>query len=716
MTSTSSELRDLPAGIALLKRYLTIRSRTENLIAPLSPEDMVVQSMPDASPAKWHIAHTSWFFETFLLAPNLADYQPFDPAFGYLFNSYYEAVGPRHPRPQRGLMTRPTVDQVLDYRQHVDAHMRLLLEAPLSSEMSELIELGLAHEEQHQELLLMDILHLFSTSSLKPAYDPRWRKDVSGRRGRYKPLKGGLTEMGHNGKGFAFDNEGPRHTTYLQAFEISDRLVTNGEWLAFMADGGYSKAGLWLSDGWATVQANGWNAPLYWQQDDDHGWQTMSLRGLEPVDPSAPVTHISYYEAAAFAHWADARLPTEAEWEAAAEAGLLEQVDDVAWQWTQTAYNAYPGFRPADSAVGEYNGKFMINVMVLRGGASITSPGHSRTTYRNFFGPDKRWMFGGLRLARDARQPGAVNNHDSEFGRAVVAGLSAPVKNLSPKYFYDAAGSELFEAICELPEYYPTRAETGLLTQVAQQIADAIPDGAALVEFGSGASEKTRLLLDAAPQLALYVPIDISANALKKAASLLKKSYPRLNVVPQVDDFSRALQLPAEVAGHTCVGFFPGSTIGNFTHKQAVKFLRSARTLLGDQAHFIVGVDLVKEPEILVAAYDDAQGVTARFNKNLLTRINRELDGNFKVEAFDHLALWNDVDERMEMHLVSHSEQVVKVAGHTFHFREGERLHTENSHKFTVESFTALAATAGWSVSEYWVSEAPQVALFSLKA
>ncbi|WP_397452241.1 ergothioneine biosynthesis protein EgtB [Pseudomonas sp. NA-150] len=714
MTSTSSELRDLPAGNALLKRYQTTRSRTESLIAPLSPEDMVVQSMPDASPAKWHMAHVTWFFETFLLTGNVADYTPFDPTFGYLFNSYYEAVGPRHPRPQRGLMTRPGVDRVLAYRKYVDEHMHALLQATLPAAISDMVELGLAHEEQHQELLLMDILHLFSTSSLKPAYDPRWPKPVSGRRGRFKPLKGGLTDIGHKGKGFAFDNEGPRHTTYLQPFEISDRLVTNGEWLAFIADGGYSKANLWLSDGWATVQANDWYAPVYWQQDEN-GWQQMTLRGLEAIDPASPVTNISYYEAAAFAHWADARLPTEAEWEAAAQAGLLEQVDDVAWQWTQTAYNAYPGFRPANSAVGEYNGKFMINVMVLRGGASITPADHSRTTYRNFFGPDKRWMCAGLRLARDARQPGAVNNHDSQFGRDVVNGLSAPTKNLSPKYFYDAAGSELFEAICQTPEYYPTRAETGLLIDVVQQIAKTIPDGAALVEFGSGSSEKTGLLLDAAPQIALYVPIDISANALKKAAALLNKRYPKLKVAPQVDDFSRALQLPPEVAGHTCVGFFPGSTIGNFSHKQAVKFLRSAHGLLGAGAHFIVGVDMVKEPEILVAAYDDAEGVTARFNKNLLTRINRELDGNFNVDAFDHLALWNDIDERMEMHLVSRCEQVVKVAGHTFHFRDGERLHTENSHKFTVESFTALAATAGWSVTDYWVSEAPQVGLFSLK-
>ncbi|MEA9977265.1 ergothioneine biosynthesis protein EgtB [Pseudomonas sp. 10B1] len=715
MTSTSSELRDAPDSNALLKRYLTTRCRTESLIEPLSAEDMVVQSMPDASPAKWHIAHTSWFFETFLLRENMADYRPFDPTFAYLFNSYYEAIGPRQPRPHRGLMTRPTVDQIVDYRKYVDAHMCILLQSPLNKSMSDLIELGLSHEEQHQELLLMDILHLFSVSSLKPAYDPRWAKDVSGRRGQFKPLKGGLTEIGHKGKGFAFDNEGPRHTTFLQSFEISDRLVTNGEWLAFMADGGYSKVGLWLSDGWATVQSEGWNSPVYWQHDEQ-GWKHMTLRGLEAIDPAAPVISISYYEAAAFAHWADARLPTEAEWEAAAEAGLLEQVDDVAWQWTQSAYSAYPGFRPADSAVGEYNGKFMVNVMVLRGGASITTPGHCRTTYRNFFGPDKRWMFSGLRLARDKRQPGVVNSHDSEFARDVVTGLSAPVKNLSPKYFYDAAGSELFEAICQTAEYYPTRAETGLLANVAQQIAALIPAGAALVEFGSGASEKTRLLLDSAPQIAVYVPIDISANALKKAAALLKKNYPALNVAPQIDDFSRAMQLPAEVVGHTCVGFFPGSTIGNFTHPQAVTFLRSAHALLGKGAHFIVGVDLVKNADILVAAYDDAEGVTGRFNKNLLTRINRELDGNFNVDAFEHLALWNEVDERMEMHLVSQNEQVVKVAGHTFHFAAGERLHTENSHKFTVESFTALAASAGWSVDDFWVSDEPQVALFSLKA
>jgi len=715
MIRHSLEFRDNPAGHELLKRYQTVRNRTESLIAPLSAEDMVVQSMPDASPAKWHMAHTTWFFETFLLSQNLPDYQPFDPAFCYLFNSYYEAVGPRHPRPQRGLMTRPTVDKVLEYRRYVDEHMLLWLRSPLPADTCSLIELGLAHEEQHQELLLMDILHLFSTSSLKPAYDPTWPRDKAGRRGRFRPLKGGLVEIGHRGSCFAFDNEGPRHSTYLQSFEISDRLVTNGEWLVFMADGGYSQPGLWLSEGWTVVQENAWNAPLYWYQDDS-GWRRMTLRGLEPIDPGAPVTSISYYEAAAFAHWAGARLPTEMEWEAAVDAGLLEQVDDVAWQWTQSAYNAYPGFRPAASAVGEYNGKFMINQMVLRGGASVTSPGHARSTYRNFFHPEKRWMFSGLRLARDARQPGVVNPHDSEFARDVIAGLSAPQKNLPPKYFYDAAGSELFEAICQTEEYYPTRSETGLLTDVAQQICASIPESAALVEFGSGASEKTRLLLDAAPQIAVYVPIDISANALHKAAKALRQRYPQLIVAPQVDDFTRALQLPAAANGHIRVGFFPGSTIGNFSHEQAVKFLHAAHELLGDNAHFIVGVDMVKDPDTLVAAYDDAEGVTARFNKNLLTRINRELDGTFDIQAFDHLAVWNAAQQSMEMHLVSRMEQVVKVAGHSFHFSPGERLHTENSHKFTVQSFTALADSAGWSVSECWISGEPEVALFSLQA
>ncbi|WP_249673553.1 ergothioneine biosynthesis protein EgtB [Pseudomonas abieticivorans] len=694
------------------QRYRDIRQHSERLASPLSPEDMVVQSMPDASPTKWHLAHTTWFFETFLLQALHPDYRPFDAAFAYLFNSYYEALGPRQPRPERGLMTRPAMEQITAYRQYVDLHMHSLLAQDLDDQTLALVELGLNHEQQHQELLLMDILHLFSRSAIKPTYDAQWPRDAAGRQGRFKPLHGGLVEIGHDGDGFAFDNEGPRHKTYLQPFEISDRLVTNQQWLAFIEAGGYQQVGLWLSDGWAQVQAQGWQAPLYWQRDGD-GWVELTLRGLHPLDPNAPVTHLSYYEACAFAQWADARLPSEAEWELAACSGLLEQVDDVAWQWTHTAYCAYPGFRPAESAVGEYNGKFMVNQMVLRGGASITSPGHCRPTYRNFFTPASRWMFSGLRLARDARQPGAFEGN-TEFARDVIAGLSAPQKSLSPKYFYDAAGSQLFEDICKTPEYYPTRAETALLTAVARKISANIPEGAALVEFGSGASDKTRMVLDAAPQIGVYVPIDICQDALDKAASGLHALYPNVVIAPQVDDFTRALHLPPAAKGRARVGFFPGSTIGNFTRSQAVQFLRSAHTLLGRNARFIIGVDMVKEPATLVAAYDDAQGVTAAFNKNLLKRMNRELHGDFQLDDFDHLAQWNAELQRMEMHLVSRREQVVQVAGQAFHFSEGERLHTENSHKFTVESFTEIAALGGWRVCQQWVSEAPQVALFCL--
>jgi ergothioneine biosynthesis protein EgtB len=393
---------DMPAesvAAPMLDRYNRVRQRTEHLIAPLGAEDMVVQSMPDASPAKWHIAHCTWFFETFLLREHLSGYEPFDADFSYLFNSYYEALGPRQPRPQRGLMTRPGLDQVVAYRAYVDRHMQRLLGEPVTDALSQTLELGLAHEEQHQELLLMDIQHLFSLSSLKPAYDPQWPRLAGGRQGYFKAVPGGLVQIGHDGQGFAFDNEGPRHKVWLEPFEISDRLVTNGQWLDFMQAGGYRQAGLWLSDGWATVQSQEWEAPMYWQRGGQ-GWEQLTLRGLEPVDPDVPVTHVSYYEAAAFAQWAGARLPTEAQWETAARSGLLEQADDVAWQWTQSAYSAYPGFSPAPSAVGEYNGKFMINQMVLRGGASISSPGHARFTYRNFFGPGLRWMCAGLRLAR----------------------------------------------------------------------------------------------------------------------------------------------------------------------------------------------------------------------------------------------------------------------------------------------------------------------------
>ena len=704
------------ATAELSDRYMRVREQTEALAEPLSPEDMVVQSMPDASPAKWHLAHTTWFFEAFLLSIHSPGHRVFDPDFNFLFNSYYESLGPRQPRAQRGLLTRPNSTDVMAYRRYVDGHMRKLLRSGISAETEHLVRLGLAHEEQHQELLLMDVLHLFSQSPTMPTYDGAWPVDASGRKGRFKGMSGGPFELGATEASFAFDNECPRHTTWLQPFEISDRLVTNGEWIAFMADGGYERPELWLSDGWARVQSELWSAPLYWVQTPG-GWSQMTLRGLRTVETDAPIVHVSYYEAAAYARWAGARLPTEAEWECAARAGVLEQVEEVGWQWTQSAYSAYPGFRTAENAVGEYNGKFMVGQMVLRGGASITPAHHSRLTYRNFYRPEQGWMFSGVRLARDpnqARESNELAAAESDFAVAVIAGLSAREKTLPPKYFYDAAGSELFEAICRTPEYYPTRVETELLLQVASEIAAGIPAGAVLVEFGSGASDKTRVVLDAAPQIAAYVPIDICAGALAKATAALAHDYPTLLVDPVAEDFTGPIRLPAVARGRIKIGFFPGSTVGNLTSAEALSFLRSVRRLLGDHSVLLIGADLAKDEATLVAAYDDAEGMTARFNKNLLARINRELDGDFDLDAFDHLAVWNAELSRMEMHLVSGADQIVNAAGHTFAFKLGERLHTENSQKFTPKSFADLAAQAGWSVNREWISAAPQFAFFSL--
>jgi ergothioneine biosynthesis protein EgtB len=396
-----------------------VRQATESLTRALTPEDQQAQSMPDASPAKWHLAHTSWFFETFLLEPRLAGYRLFDPRFGYLFNSYYEAVGPRQPRPDRGLLTRPSVADVIAYRAHVDEGMARLLAGPPEG-YEDLLDLGLAHEEQHQELILMDILHLFAASPLAPAYAPPRARPAAPPAPplRYLPLEGGLAEIGASADGFVFDNETPRHKVWIEPFELADRLVTNGEWLAFMADGGYARPDLWLSDGWARCQAEDWRAPLYWRETDQ-GWSTMTLRGLRPVDPAQPVSHVSFYEASAYATWAGARLPTEAEWEDFASSGdpmIGNQLDKAGavvprpgggmfgdvWEWTQSAFASYPGFAPAEGAVGEYNGKFMCGQFVLKGASCATPRGHSRASYRNFFPPSARWQFTGLRLARDA--------------------------------------------------------------------------------------------------------------------------------------------------------------------------------------------------------------------------------------------------------------------------------------------------------------------------
>lgn len=398
---SSHPATDAPPGSGVAARFRAVRLHSDRIAQALGAEDQVVQSMPDASPAKWHRAHTTWFFEQFVLVPNVAGYTVFDPAFSFLFNSYYEAVGARHPRVLRGLLTRPSVERVAAFRAHVDAAMDALL--PGRPDLEPLVSLGLHHEQQHQELLLTDMMHAFSCSALAPAVLPGWVEPV-GTPGptRFVEREGGIAGIGHaladgSFEGFAFDNESPRHQVLLQPHALADRLVRNAEWLAFVEDGGYRRVGLWMADGWSRAQDEGWAAPLHWRQHDG-AWHQMGLGGEAPLDPLAPVRHVSWYEADAYARWAGARLPTEAELETAA--GLPEMFGHV-WQWTNSAYLAYPGFWPPEGAIGEYNGKFMIGQMVLRGGSFATSPGHSRASYRNFFHPEKRWQVTGVRLARD---------------------------------------------------------------------------------------------------------------------------------------------------------------------------------------------------------------------------------------------------------------------------------------------------------------------------
>jgi ergothioneine biosynthesis protein EgtB len=380
-------------------RFLAVRGRTEQLAAPLSAEDQTVQSMPDASPTKWHLAHTTWFFETFVLRPHAPGYRVFDPAYEYLFNSYYEAVGPRHPRPQRGLISRPGAREIMAFRRQVTAAMAVLLERGAGN-VAALVELGLHHEQQHQELILMDAKHMLSLNPLRPAYRPATHAVVADAAPlAWTRFEGGLVEIGHDGQHFAFDNEGPRHRVWLEPFALASRPTNCAEYLAFIEDGGYRRPEFWLSAGWDCVSQRGWEAPLYWEKRDGR-WHVFTLSGLRALQPSEPVCHVSAYEAAAFAKWAGKRLPREAEWETGA--GAVQGVGEV-WEWTASPYVAYPGYREPPGAIGEYNGKFMSNQLVLRGGCSATPVDHMRTTYRNFFPPDARWMFGGIRLAEDLR-------------------------------------------------------------------------------------------------------------------------------------------------------------------------------------------------------------------------------------------------------------------------------------------------------------------------
>ncbi len=386
---------------SLAERFAAVRAWTEHLSADLSAEDQCVQSMPDASPTKWHRAHTTWFFEQFVLCPHLPGYGVFDPNFAFLFNSYYEAVGARHPRPLRGLLTRPPCERIAAYRAHVDAAIRRLLAGPLPPALIATIELGLNHEQQHQELLLTDILHALGRHPFGPAALPDWREPAPAPGPtRFLACPGGVQRIGHVGLSFCFDNEMPPHDVLTTDVSVASHLVRNDAFLAFVDSGGYRDSLLWMADGWAVAQADGWDAPLHWRRRDGAWWE-MTLAGLRPLDTDAPVRHVSWYEADAFARWSGARLPTEAEWEVASRHPDMREQDTHVWQWTESAYRPYPGFVAPPGAIGEYNGKFMINQMVLRGGSMATPAGHARATYRNFFHPDKRWQFTGIRLAKD---------------------------------------------------------------------------------------------------------------------------------------------------------------------------------------------------------------------------------------------------------------------------------------------------------------------------
>ncbi len=730
-----------------LSLFDTVRARSRALVKDLSPEDMGLQSMEDASPAKWHLAHTTWFFEEFILKPHMPAYVSPDDRFAFLFNSYYVQAGPRHTRSKRGLLSRPDVAEVFAYRDHVDAAMRQLLDEECvdADAIASLAELGCHHEMQHQELLVTDLLHALSHNPLLPAYHAPKPVSVTGERPvSWIDHAGGLVQIGHDGSGFAYDCEAPRHSVFLHPFRLASRPVTNRDWIAFMEAGGYQTQTHWLSDGWATREREDWDAPLYWWRQDD-AWWSYSLRGPQPVNLDAPVVHVSYYEADAYARWAGKRLPTEAEWEIVARdrpidgnflddgnfrplppqtqtqtqtqagAGSGVQFWGDVWEWTQSPFTPYPGFQPPEGAIGEYNGKFMCNQFVLRGGSCATPKAQMRASYRTFFYPHQRWQMLGLRLADDrpagrtetmpATPASSDVRADAEFAGSILAGLSAEKKTIASKWLYDARGSQLFDAITGLEEYYPTQIETGILRERAPELSPFAPAGTALVELGSGSSVKTRILLDALPSLGAYLPVDISASHLEDAAAKLAADYAGIDVHPVVGDFTGDINLPEAFRDAPKLLFFPGSTIGNFEPGEAVALLARLRKLERVSA-FVVGVDIVKAEETLVRAYDDASGVTGNFNLNLLTRINRELGADFDLDGFRHEARWNASDSRIEMHLVSLADQSVRLLGETIDFASGETIHTENSFKYQPGQFAGMAAQAGWRVSRTWLDDA----------
>ena len=729
------------AAAQIEKRFGDVRRTSLTLAEPLSAEDCGAQSMPDASPVKWHLAHTAWFFETFILSPHVENYRPFNGAFPDLFNSYYNAVGEQFSRGKRGLLTRPSMETVLAFRRHVDDAMdQSFKENQFDAEALSLIELGVNHEEQHQELMLTDVKHLLSQNPLLPVYREGWPlKGVSPRDVRFVGIEGGLKEIGlEKDGGFHFDNEGPRHCVYIEDFEIADRLVTNGEFIEFIEDGGYDRAELWLDAGFTYCRTAGWRAPLFWRDCGD-GRRAFTLHGDAPIDLNAPVCHLSFYEAEAFARWAGARLPTEFEWELAStlnegarnfmesrvlhplasqrpsKDGAISQMFGDVWEWTRSDYAPYPGFAPAEGAVGEYNGKFMSGQYVLRGGSCVTPAGHIRSTYRNFFPPEARWQFSGLRLARDLNKQKrtrktsfhALDTKTNENRAEIAEGLLRKSAEISPKYFYDVVGSQLFETITRLPEYYVPRAEAEIYRLRANEIASAVRrmlgDNFQLVDLGAGSCEKAERLL---PTLrpSRYVAIDISEDYLTGSLKRIQASFPDLAVEGVGMDFTRNFALPEHLSDRPSLIFYPGSSLGNFDEETQLNLLNAAR-LASSETALLIGLDLIKDREILEAAYDDPTGVTAAFNLNILNHVNRVLGSDFDPARWRHIALYNDAASRIEMHLESEEAQTVSWLGGERRFEKGERILTELSRKWRRRDIRAMLDQAGFSAPAIWTDE-----------
>jgi dimethylhistidine N-methyltransferase len=767
--------------IALIERFQKIRAQSLRICEPLHIEDFNLQAMPETSPIKWHLAHTSWFFETFLLKVFQQGYQDFHPDFEYLFNSYYNSIGEPFTRAKRGLLSRPSTKDIIAYRNHIDESIIELLnrkfsgKSPDYEEMDLLsrVELGLQHEQQHQELMFTDIKYNLYQNPLLPTYFKTAIPEQEQTRTKLPALHfikfpAGMAIIGyettftplsqdknHFAINFCFDNESPRHRTYVPAFSIADRPVTCGEYLDFIEDGGYQLPEFWLADAWAELSQTKAQAPLYWIKRDD-GWYEYTLHGVQKIHPDRPVSHVSAYEADAYARWAGARLPTEFEWEIAAKSFFLNNADieghfadsgeyhpkpllpsDSAWfgsvwEWTSSAYAPYPGFKKVEGAIGEYNGKFMCNQWVLRGGSCVSSRDHLRATYRNFFYPRDRWQFSGIRLAKKGAAsmenfsnhnfgPLSVNPVNTEnrtyssstllqqkpekpksgYFYELIKGLSQKQKTINPKFFYDARGSELFEQITHLPEYYPSRTEAEILQNHADDIASLIGQNCLLIEPGAGSCRKVRHLLPALRPL-IYVPQDISGSSLYETAAALEQDYPWLEVLPVCGDFSVDIAIPRYLPKIKRVAFYPGSTIGNFEPGAALNFLQRLRKLVGADGQLLIGVDLQKDPAILNAAYNDQAGVTAAFNKNILANVNNLIDSNFDMDNFAHHAFYNAEQSRIEMHLLSQIRHSVKAGNIVLSFEQNESIHTENSYKYTLESFSAMASIAGFSPQRIW--------------